>query len=85
MPNVRYWIDDQRGIPIADIKIHGNELADANLIAAAPDLLDALESMLNVEGPAIEGATFGAWDGLDVRWHFSKARAAIAKAKGEPS
>ena len=37
VPNVRYWIDDQRGIPIADIKIHGNELADANLIAAAPD------------------------------------------------
>ena len=45
--------------------------------AAAPDLLDALHSLLNIEGAALAGAP----PGLDVPWHFAKARAAIAKAE----
>ena len=43
-------------------------IANANLIAAAPDLLEALEDIL--ANP-------------DSRYHQDKARAAIAKAKGE--
>lgn len=58
--------------------------ADALLIAAAPDLLEALQSILNIEGPAMAGGTLGAFKGLDIAYHFDKARVAIAKAKGEP-
>ena len=55
--------------------------ADAHLIAAAPDLLEALYTMLNLEGPARAACdTVRAFDGLDWRYHCDKARAAIAKA-----
>lgn len=47
------------------------------------ELLDALESLLNIEGPAAVGAQLGAFHGLDVPYHFNKARAVIAKAKGQ--
>lgn len=53
------------------------------LHAAAPALLDALESMLNIEGAAINGGRLGAWKGLNIPYHFEKARAAIAQARGE--
>ena len=56
-----------------------NELviADARLIAAAPDLLDALEELAN-------GYKGNRWDvGLVPR--IKKARAAIAKATGTPN
>lgn len=51
----------------------GNEKANAQLIAAAPDLLEALENLLAVrEG---KGGT---------RYHCDEiARAAIAKTRGE--
>lgn len=59
-------------------------ITDAELIAAAPDLLEALESMLQC---ASEGEPFtdaGMWE-YKMRKHEveQKARAAIAKAKGE--
>lgn len=57
--------------------------ANARLIAAAPELLEALHVALNVEGPALVGAQFGAWAELDVQYHFRRIRAAIAKATGE--
>ncbi len=48
--------------------------ADARLISAAPDLLAALESLLDMVKP---------YDGLpDSRKSVLQARAAIAKAKG---
>jgi hypothetical protein len=61
---------------IADMRIAGGyyNIFDANLIAAAPDLYDALENLLKVhkgEG----GSKFHAGD---------IARAALAKARGEP-
>jgi hypothetical protein len=51
--------------------------ANANLIAAAPELLESLESVLTLARLK--------WGNLDKdAWaEFEKARAAIAKAKGE--
>ena len=47
----------------------------ARLIAAAPDLLDALE--------AIMGSDVFEWNGSAAFWLQDKVKAAIAKAKGE--
>ena len=55
-------------------KMNRNELRDINV-----DLIDALMSLLNVEGAARIGAQSSAFSGLDVAYHFDKARAAIAK------
>lgn len=69
---------------IAQMHFHGGgfgpqERADAHLIAAAPDLLAALEELVK-EAKRLEWA--------DNYWCISDevdaARAAIAKAKGEP-
>jgi len=51
-------------------------LGDAK--ADAERLEDALESMLNIEGAAVQGGRLGAYSGLDVQWHFDKARTALA-------
>ena len=51
-------------------ELHHQSLADARLIAAAPDLLEALKEVV-----AISDREHKAWD---------KARAAIAKAEGLP-
>jgi len=56
--------------------------SNARLIAAAPELLDALVSLLNVEGAALHGARLPGFVGLDVAYHFEAARAAIARATG---
>jgi len=72
---------DERSVPVADIMLDEHTsfapqmieaVANANLIAAAPDLLEALENLLAVhEG---QGGT---------KYHAGDiARAAIAKAKG---
>lgn len=52
------------------------EEADAHLIAAAPDLLEACEALSSIEH--IEQASIG-----PLREALMKARAAIAKARGE--
>jgi hypothetical protein len=52
----------------------GDIVANARLIAAAPDLLAALEDMLNLTLDE---------DDIAVSSRIAKARAAIAKAKGE--
>jgi hypothetical protein len=62
-----HWSDD--GECVTD---HVYEEADAHLIAAAPDLLEALEEMYAMCNMSPEDAP-----------HRVKARAAIAKAKGE--
>ena len=49
--------------------------ANARLIAAAPDLLEALE--------AIMGSDVFEWNGSAAFWLQDKVRASIAKAKGE--
>lgn len=78
---------DHKNCPICTIddpEITEEQLANARLIAAAPDLLEALEWLLEnddveIYASAIERSgvrfDFYDWEGL--------ARAAIAKAKGE--
>lgn len=57
---------------IADVNLyHDGSEANASLIAAAPDLLEALESLVNSHAP---GANFQA---------VNNARKVIAKARGE--
>jgi len=51
--------------------------------AQRDELADAVRTLLNIEGPAKHGATFKAWHGLDVEWHFNKARAALAKLEAK--
>jgi hypothetical protein len=73
-------IDDSRATGWNEPTIKAN----ARLIAAAPDLLEAIIALLNVESAALHGARSSvANNGLDVAYHFNKARAAIAKATGE--
>lgn len=84
---VRRGVDvPDQGDLIAVVGAYGatiDDAPDARLIAAAPELLDALFSLLNIEGAAVRGCDSPALAGLDVRWHFDKARAAIAKATGQ--
>jgi hypothetical protein len=68
---------DSNDAPIAEV--HSSDLdtlvANADLIAAAPDLLAALEGML---------AEFSAYEMTNYQGTLAgRARAAIAKAKGE--
>jgi len=82
------WVDvdrnDGRTLAVvqAGVKEDLPALANARLIAAAPDLLEALYSILNLEGVAKWGAK-DYMPGLDVYYHFQKIRAAIRKATGE--
>ncbi len=59
------------------------EKANAQLISAAPELLEALILLLNVEKAALIGAEAPGLKGLDVPYHFEAARAAIARATME--
>ncbi len=57
---------------------HDNTEADARLISAAPDLLEALEMIV------AEADSYTARTGKPVYNWLDQARAAIAKAKGQP-
>jgi len=63
-------------------KLGENNLADAHLIAAAPDLLEALQEAEKWFGPFSEITINGEHDREDVRV-VALMRAAIAKALGE--
>lgn len=56
-------------------------MADARLIAAAPDLLEALQEVTDVLDMALGIQMFGLRPDAD--WPAAKARAAIAKATGQ--
>lgn len=56
--------------------------ANAQLIAAAPDLLEALEAMIEWDARE-EDHSIGFYDRMDLcKLAFDKARGAVAKAKG---
>ena len=59
----------------------GKELANARLIAAAPDLLEALEDIANDYADRFDMDSPSTNPGMKVV--VENARAAIAKAKGE--
>ena len=69
-----------RGIAIAETRVgSGYELGNARLIAAAPELLEALDGMLQIYGGSKD------WNGIKSSTELdciSQARAAIAKATG---
>lgn len=76
------WIDSFDGQSVIEYAgcgsheaLYGNP-ADKTLILAAPDLLEACESLINIE--LIDVVSVG-----PLREALNKARAAIAKAKGE--
>lgn len=67
--------------------VHGHmTLADAKLIAAAPELLAALQEMIDGDAQAIEEAKLmGVPFPAEMLSTYEKARAALAKAtKGSP-
>ena len=68
-------------LPLADLGNFKELYANAHLISAAPDLLDALEICVNF-GRAYADATDDKWLRQAVLNDVAKAEAAIAKAKG---
>ncbi len=86
-----HWIDGGPGRqPIADVRSYGDgeSTANAQLIAAAPDLLKALQrSIQNIEQLAETANTIAIRFGLGKKVHADdfteSARAAIAKVRGE--
>ena len=67
--------------PLAGVteRRHGNP-ADARLIAAAPDLYDALDALVDAQCPSGEDVTTECRD--DLAKALKKASAALAKARG---
>ena len=72
-----YWVDGTSGVPLADVRDYPDGMGEANarLIAAAPDLLDALQDILS----DLEHGDPGADLSFDMA---DRARATIKKAGG---
>jgi hypothetical protein len=60
--------------------LHSGNIANANLISAAPDLLSALERLLQISQDELDQSA--THDGLVNCEALANARVAIAKAKG---
>lgn len=71
-PYRKHWVDTANGSPIADIFNTGEHaVADAKLIAAAPELLEALEQLIDRHDSTPSMLTADDWQ---------KARLAVKKA-----
>lgn len=72
------WLVTENDMPVIRGEVRVATTADARLIAAAPELLDALKNLVaeTKDGLGYEYDD-GEWPALD------KARAAVAKASGE--
>ena len=76
--NDKHWIDNKNGKPLAEVRDYGIEgIANAQLIAVAPDLLKALKNIVNWhrEKDSGEGELYG-------RDYITTAISAIRKAEG---
>ena len=73
-PPIRYVIQDDCNDTVAKTYGQPEQKADALLLAAAPELLEALQDLMSYAN-----------ESSPVRWHQAKAnaRAAIAKALGQ--
>ena len=69
------WYVDRAGEDVASIAIVNGE-ANARLIAAAPEILTALEQLLTLDDPTL-------FIDIETAQRFDDARAAIAKARLE--
>ena len=79
-----YSADDEPICAVFPAETEGQSAADARLIAAAPDLLEALRGLidqLEAAGIHIPGEDSGQWHGAE-GLSFSRAIEAIAKAEG---
>jgi hypothetical protein len=77
----KYHIFIEPNVAVIERKVEGKDqcdMADARLIAAAPDLLDALERLL-------KHGTFDDYPNTNQWYAVRDARAAIARATGEAS
>ena len=73
------YVIDENGSAVMLYRNPDDEMkANARLIAAAPELLEALRGMV-----ALEEENLRSGDDIDVCFELESARAAIAKAKGE--
>jgi hypothetical protein len=70
--------DGRKTLPFAVCK-HFNEVENARLIAAAPDLLEALQLLLDIERGGDQGGSFREW----LYAAFRKAEKAVSIATGE--
>ena len=69
------WVKDENGKTVCNVARCDDDWNRARLIAAAPDLLAALEAIVKMISP------YSGQGRMDTE--ISAARAAIAKAKGE--
>ena len=76
-----HMICDRAQLVVA-VCTNGNEESNANLIAAAPELLAALNETLDTYVALANSGDAGNWNPED-ELHVVNARAAIAKATGE--
>ncbi len=70
--------DDESVASAATWRPESEEVANARLIAAAPELLAALETLLTAVDDAVDVEAQASWQGA-----ATDAEIAIAKAKGE--
>lgn len=78
-PRTPYLVYGSNDYAVADCKVYHNKTdinADMNLIAAAPELLEALELIANCVTKPNEPTELGEYE-------MDKVKAAIAKAKGQ--
>ena len=76
--------DAEGGVPIMAVHNVNGDYGDARLVAAAPDLLEALQEMVAGDAEAIEDAKrLGVPFPDEMLAAYHKARAAIARATGE--
>ena len=76
-----HWVDSESGTPLADVRSYDNSEANARLISAAPELLEALEGAQKVIRKTMPSLSFD--DSIFAGEWLDTINAAIAKAKGE--